>query len=128
MKREFKNIISFFLLITGLVIFSHSIIPHDHHYDVMNTTHHEHHNDENSGSEPIHCHYFNEIIFDKTILSFNNQILKQIPTNFALIFDNKFSLDNNLSPKTLFFKKDNLPDYFVFIENSPTRGSPTFNL
>lgn len=127
MRKKFKNIIAFFLLITGLVMFSHSIIPHDHHYNIIgNLSNYEHHNNEKSDNNPIHCHFFNDIVIDKIISNTNQNLFKYLTSNIKILLNTKLYFDNNPLTKTAFLNINNLPDYFVLIESSPTRGSPFF--
>ena len=108
---------------TGLVIFSHSVIPHDHHYEVAcETEHHDSHN-EDSDNEPIHCHFFNDIVFDKVNISFNKSIVSNLSSAYIILIISDVYCDDFKNNET-FNTNDNLPDYKVNIENSPTRGSP----
>ncbi len=125
MRKKYENITSILLLIVGLVIFSHSIIPHDHHYNSsVSDIEHHHHNDNDSGDEPIHCHYFNNIDFDKVRTNNVTNIIKELPILYTVIFDEIFELDINYQVNNYINLNDNLPDYCVLISISPTRGSP----
>jgi len=112
------------MLIIGLVIFSHSIIPHDHHYDIVtDIDHEEHHGKDKSGHEPIHCHYFNDVVISKVSISVQQpikQILKIIGTISSLEIDYR----KNTFLKAIFFSDFIFPEYFAFLDTSPTRGSP----
>jgi hypothetical protein len=77
MNKFVKNISVSFLLIAGLAIIAHSIIPHDHHQAELsaiqgdtcplseNTTGHKtgHHQ-----GFPVHCHAFNDLASEKFII------------------------------------------------------------
>ena len=124
MQKEYKNIISIFLLITGLVILSHSILPHDHHYNYLTQeNHNEHSEKDDSGHEPIHCHFLNEVILTKITISQISNIQYVSAAN-SLLRICKLD-DSNLSvlPNTI-ADSYQLYDYIVFIDSSPTRGSP----
>jgi len=123
MKQQYKNIFSLLLLIAGLVMLSHAVIPHDHHYDVAcDTEHHEHHDTDHES--PMHCHFLNDVVFDDVVLSFNPIIIKDLPVLYTFIF-NIIIEDESLNQCNLqFIESDNLPDYLVLLEQSPTRGSP----
>ena len=123
MKQQYKNIFSLLLLIAGLVLLSHSVIPHDHHYDVAcDTEHHDHHDTDHES--PMHCHFLNDVAFDDVVLSFNPIFIKDLPVLYTFIF-NTIIEDKGLNQSSLqFIESNNLPDYLVLIEHSPTRGSP----
>lgn len=123
MRQQYKNIFALLLLIAGFVIFSHSVIPHDHHYDTScDTEHHEH--NENEHDSPMHCHFLNDIVFDEVVLSFSHIIIKDSPTLYILSF-NELIIDESLECSSLLFiNKGSLPDYIVHLEHKPTRGSP----
>jgi len=123
MSKIFKHIIKISLFIAGLAIITHSIIPHDHHYNFTSDIDH-HNNNGNSNNEPIHCHILNNIenINAKTN-SFIN-IFKTLPvlfTNTTIIFSDT---NINYQANKLIEKDDNLQDNCVLISISPTRGSP----
>ena len=127
MRNIYKNIFSLLLLIAGLVIFSHAVIPHDHHYDAAcETEHHEHHDDEEEGRHPMHCHFLNDIVFDDVVLIGNQSGFNIPSTDLPDFHPVKIWVYNNLLARLAILEKHNLPDYSVFIKNSPTRGSPFF--
>jgi len=122
MRELYRNIFLGLLLITGLVILSHSVIPHDHHYEVAcETEHYENHN-ESSDNDPIHCHFFNDIVIEKVTVSFNKNIVNQLLSVYVVLIidDINDSFEINKTFNIDYF----LPDNKVNIENSPTRGSP----
>ena len=123
MNRIYRNFISILLLFAGVVIFSHSVIPHDHHYNTTcDTEHHEHHDD--GDDSPMHCHFLNDIVFDEVIISFNQVLIKDLPSSIITLF-NILPQDELLTHENVsFVDSDNLPDCHAFIEHSPTRGSP----
>jgi len=57
-------------------------------------------------------------------LSFNPIFIKDLPVLYTFVFNTNIE-DKDLSKSNLqFIESDNLPDYLVLIEHSPTRGSP----
>jgi len=121
MKINYKNIIVFFLLIIGLVIFSHSIIPHNHHYNNAVATKHNEHNEDKSAN--THCHYLNDIIISNITLSVN-YLFKQTLKNIGYISDLEIDYRKNTFLKAILYSDFIFPEYFAFLETSPTRGSP----
>ena len=66
--------ISIFLTLCFSVFLGHNLIPHHHHSEQVNVPvsskcpvdhgdTHEHHHD--ADHEPLHCHAFNDVVFDK---------------------------------------------------------------
>ncbi len=124
MKIRYKNITSIFLLITGLVILVHLIIPHDHHYDNLSEeTHNEHQEKNDKGQEPIHCHFFNDVVVNKAVVSYDN-IVKQISILYAYVSELNFDFDHNTILNAIFYKDFYYPDFLAILSVSPTRGSP----
>jgi len=124
MAINYKNTISIFLLITGLVILSHSILPHDHHYDNhLETTHEEHQEKNTSGNEPIHCHFFNDIVIEKVSIS-HKSIVKPISLFILYITNISFNFTEDLGHKSFTNQAFHFPSKLFLSENSPTRGSP----
>ena len=125
MKGYFKNIFTFFMLIIGLVIFSHSIIPHDHHYDVITDINHEEHHEKNkTENEPIHCHYFNDFVISNVTVSAHYSY-KQISKIISNISEFEIYFNRNTVLKVIFYSDFSFLEYFSFIDISPTRGSPS---
>jgi hypothetical protein len=123
MNSIYRNFISILLLFAGVVIFSHSVIPHDHHYNATcDTEHHEHH-DEGSES-PMHCHFLNDIVFDEVIISVNQIMVKDLQNTIITLFSLIPQTDIKANKGVRFVYKASLPDYQLFIKQSPTRGSP----
>lgn len=125
MSKINKNIIRISLIFAVLVILAHSFIPHDHHFDNHTDLLQHHHNESNrSGSEPIHCHYLNNIDFDKARINTISHIIKEFPVVFTIVFSDLCSIDLNHQTNNFINANDNLPDYPSLISISPTRGSP----
>lgn len=123
MRKQYQNIFSMMLLFAGIVIFAHSIIPHDHHFDMNIEAEHQQEQHENHDS-PLHCHFLNDIVFDKVVISFNQTVVKNIPALNAILFSLNNSDEQAANHYLSIIKSDNLPDYQVFLAHSPTRGSP----
>lgn len=124
MKKQTQNIIAYLLIATSLAIFFHSVIPHDHHYDMNCELSHHQHDHDNSDQEPIHCHFFNEVIVDKAITTTNKKIADDTSIAFAALLLLNFRFTNNELPKFYFPEQEKLTLSLAFRENTPTRGSP----
>lgn len=70
MKAKKKHIGYFFLVLTGLVMFAHAIVPHHHHfelYDASDDNHSEHSAPINQGEQSdTYCHSLNILTTTKT--------------------------------------------------------------
>ena len=120
MRKIFKNISLLFLLIAGLVVLSHSFIPHDHHYDLADDLADRHHND--AENEPLHCHFLDFAMVNGSVQKAVNQKVVMQPVFFSVLslpFDKKESF----RPAYL-IKSDFKPVLFIFVSSSPVRGSP----
>ena len=71
MKLNGKHTSKFLILIAGLIIFAHAVIPHHHHFDSIEahpenlkceTTNSDRHNE----NPDTHCHAFNIIVSEKS--------------------------------------------------------------
>jgi hypothetical protein len=72
MSRFFRSISVFLLLLAGLVIVVHQIIPHDHHTYELAAGHDDSCPYSDSRSDhhpvfPVHCHAFNDLASEKAI-------------------------------------------------------------
>ncbi len=126
MKKKIKNTITFISLFIALVIFSHSILPHDHHFDIFSMDVHNSHSEDSSDKNPVHCFYFNNVIIQKSITSSNIAIKKLVKVKvFAIkniLVQEALFAPNNYSDNSFYY-----PVNEIFSYTSPTRGSP-FNL
>ena len=73
MRKILKNIPPFFLLLAGLIVIAHMIIPHDHHLsesgsDLNDTCPFSKNKTSHSTHFPVHCHAFNDIASEKAII------------------------------------------------------------
>jgi len=126
MRKKHNNITLLFLLITGLVIFSHSIIPHDHHYSFKGDKEH-HHDEDATNHEPVHCYVLNEIIVDKPAASAGQSLADNLPMITTQVLSSIFELNNPVFSKHPFPDNEVQPALLVLIKTSPTRGSPLFS-
>jgi len=124
MKKEIKNIIAYMLLTTSFAIFFHSVIPHDHHYNINCDLSHHNHQHEKGEEAPVHCHFFNEIIVDKAFSAPQYKVQKIIPVDFVFAYIVNLRFTKPEQKIHYFYEQNQSFDYFVCIENSPTRGSP----
>lgn len=124
MKKQIKNTIIYILIATSLAVFFHSFVPHDHHHSSNCDIVHHHQNHDKEKQNPIHCHFFNEIIVDNAITYSYHLAVKFSPLNFALLFDEKIQIENKDYSGLVFREPAFFLDFIVHIQNSPTRGSP----
>jgi len=121
MIKKFKNINLTFLWFAGLMIFAHTVIPHDHHIDFNHETHH---NKSNSQDTPIHCFFFNDIIYNNTSLVINKVTAEKTSNSFIDIEKKSPSLLFESFSKRLLSEKNTFKNKIVFLGNIPVRGSP----
>ncbi len=118
MKKVLKNISLVALLLVGVAILSHSIIPHDHHYELASNLEHNH-----NDKSPIHCHYLNHIDLDKITTNNFQKIVKKLPALIAVFSFN----ENNIQKVFISFISHKALNTFhpnAILSISPTRGSP----
>ena len=97
MAYKGKHISKFMILFAGLIILTHAIVPHHHHYhciDAFSTSPvcENPHTDNHNENHATHCHAFNLLTFGRT-----HTPVKLAPFEFDFHFD-LFSLET--SPKT----------------------------
>ena len=122
MRKEKVNIIKFILLFVAIMVFAHSFVPHDHHYTSECETNHE---DRHQDESPFHCHYFNNIVLHKSIVTNTvHKLLKNIKRykSYANIWhwDNK---NPDFYNHTFIFEFHTLISRYE-PEIYPIRGSP----
>jgi len=117
----FKNRLHIILsLAIGLLILSHAIVPHDHHYDVSETS--EHHNNQEENNNPAHCHLLNTL--DYVLIKSNVQVsVKKTTPNFTFTL-NDFNIRSLTKGIKLFVKVSIEKNYFYYAQSIPVRGSP----
>ncbi len=120
----------FFVLIAGIIIFAHAVIPHHHHFDSI-----ESHWDSSANNTPsadsheenpeTHCHAFNMVVVEKS-----NDIAVQI----SLLTQPHFDLFNSGQNECLVVNLPNtiLVNSFcfpktkaIYLIKNPQRGPPT---
>jgi hypothetical protein len=67
-----------FTFLAGLIILAHAVVPHHHHYEPTHASVQEssceNHTHEKSSEDPFaHCHAFNVLIAERTLISSLNQ-------------------------------------------------------
>ena len=125
MLIKIKNTAVFFLGFAGLIFFLHSVIPHQHHYNIDPDTTQQATNDHSSG-KPLECHAFNDLAVD--ILNFASSIIPFPDTSEIFITEdsNHFSILVKQAVKAVFLVRNEKIPSFVFLKSSPSRGSPSF--
>ena len=120
MKKDLKNRIPYFLLLAGIIIFFHTILPHDHHYAADNTPQTTHSHPDNS---PVHCHTLNDLIIDFSKTGLTDQTIKILSESISIqnIFPPVKTENGFLIPFEL---ESSYHNRLAFISISPTRGSP----
>ena len=108
-----------------LMILMHALIPHHHHFDsVFEHNQQTGQASQHSEDNPLHCHAFNELVTDKTVISVNN--VSPVDDLSIVISDDDFRLRVTEIPvdAVIAINRDMNPAGEIFPENSPTRGSP----
>jgi len=120
MHKRAKKIKLTLIWLISLMLFSHAVIPHHHHFDSV----FEHSQEsDHSNEKSQHCHAFNDLYNTNAAVSVNDiSIYNNI---LFIIFNN--DLDNWVSysdkkPDTN--NKHDIPPEEKYFNNSPTRGSP----
>ena len=123
MKKKWKNNIKQLLLITGLIILVHAILPHDHHFHIEHFSSMEHQHEHHSNKLPVHCHFFNDITIEKS--NHNNSVSSVQLFSFSInyVHNTEYELFGSLyrfcTQHNAFTKTQ------IGVNTSPTRGSPT---
>jgi hypothetical protein len=129
-KRLIKNTGIFFLLLAGLAVSAHMIIPHDHHigdsssgqedscpFSSGKTDHHK--------GFPIHCHAFNDLASEKIVISLLPVIDRQNYLAIITLFDPfAFVLKFHSPPDTEYWEL--IPEPFL-LEFSSLRAPPVLS-
>ena len=109
----------------SLMLLSHVLIPHHHHYDSVFEHQQNHDNDkQHSEDNATHCHAFNQLDIIKIQLTSDKSSIQK---SFSSLASNSsfdaVIIETNTAlltfQKTLYNKQVFYPDY-------PTRGSPSF--
>ena len=128
MNSERKNIRIVLILLAGLVILLHSIIPHHHHSDSYSDHNYSDFgttqtSGESSDEANKHCHAFNNIVtekFDTKTFDTNTE------SNINLFFVSVFGAEqvNNKVEPTTFFIQNIVPLKQYFSTELSFRGPP----
>ncbi|VAW20778.1 hypothetical protein MNBD_BACTEROID01-1131 [hydrothermal vent metagenome] len=125
MQKGIKNTSTFFLWLAGLIIFSHAITPHHHHFSpIVNYSHQVNHKDNPPEDNPFHCHSFNNLAIDKVEVISNKSSSIKIISDIAIINSTCFQYSKNPRKRICFSTNNDCLLNIVFLKNSPTRGSP----
>lgn len=77
------------MLLAGLIILAHQVLPHRHHYSVCfeleNHSLHHYNHLENSHNDPVHCHAFNELFAEKSLALKIKKQVQQASTDLLLL-------------------------------------------
>ena len=130
MSKILKNIPVFFLVLAGLAISAHLIIPHDHHlsdtylYQEDKCPASNGKTSHNSGL-PIHCHAFNDLASEKATTYVLTKIIrsKNISNDFL---PDSFSFEITVPIITIFDIRERFPDSY-FVQLSPLRAPPSLS-
>ncbi len=125
MQKGIKDIRVFLLCFTGLVFFSHAVIPHYHHFNsILEYNHLATHKDGHSGNHPLHCHSLNDLATDETVISTNKISLGKTLSDIAAINNIRFQYSGSFHERINSSATYDSILSFVFLKNSPSRGSP----
>lgn len=117
------------VLIAGLIIFAHAVIPHHHHFDTIDshaekttceTSNSEKHND----NPETHCHALNIVVSEKA-----GNIAIATSHTLQLVFDlyipqNSQDLEFERNPLTRLFSLESFPPKQIFLTNQSLRAPP----
>jgi hypothetical protein len=129
-RKILKYIPGFFLLLAGLAVSAHAIIPHDHHLSESSASHDDtcpFSNDKPDHHKgfPIHCHAFNDLASEKIVMSLVPLVDRHNYIAIATVFD-PFAF-------SLRFQSSSDSDYWELIpepsllEFSPLRAPPSLS-
>jgi hypothetical protein len=134
MTKKGKNIAIVLLWLAGLVIFSHEVIPHHHHFHSVYTHNHATHGDgcdhSHEEGEPFddgsnHCHAFNDITVERQ--SVVKIIQPQIEFNFNLFLPlfliSEYVEEDVSFYSRLYYDVESDSDQYL-LSVSPHRGPP----
>ncbi|NOY95457.1 MAG: hypothetical protein GXO81_03595 [Chlorobi bacterium] len=125
MQKGIKNTSIFFLWFAGLIIFSHAVTPHHHHFSpIIDYNYQVNHKDNDPENNPFHCHSFNNLAIDKVEIISNKSSIIKMMIDIAAINNICFQYFENPRKKIKLSNKNDFPLNIVFLKNSPTRGSP----
>lgn len=120
MQKGIKNINITLVWLIGLMLFSHAVIPHHHHFDSVFD--HSHQN-EQSDSNSKQCHAFNYLLVDEArIITVDNSTYDN--HLFAIFNNESDSWFTDANPKSVICQKLHISVVEFYFDNTPTRGSP----
>lgn len=129
MKFKGKHTSKFLILIAGIIIFAHAVVPHHHHFDTIHA-HPEHLECETSNSDShnenpdTHCHALNIIVSEKSSNSaLNSSFVSQL--HFDLFSsETKPEIAFNFNGGTKFVYLGFSPPKQIFLTNHSLRAPP----
>ncbi len=123
MSKISRNTALFFILIAGLVIFSHGVIPHDHHFNAANDLLDRQNNGTNQNKIPLkHCHFLDFVTVDKVLKKHTVQQVVFQPTLLTAYSYIGHSEQQGSNRHLLL--SGVFPELELFAKNTPVRGSP----
>jgi len=127
MLKGTKNIHLIFVWLIGLMLFTHGITPHHHHFDsIFEHASENNHSDGHSDEDPSHCHAFNDMVFVGSEDAVSVKTIDNFPMDFVLIKNLSEQYSEFLNKAFSFFEPDHGKPIQAFNSNTPTRGSPVF--
>jgi len=128
MNKIIKHIPLFLLLLAGLLVSVHMIIPHDHHQAELSSDHGDScpvsdGKSKNHHSFPVHCHAFNDLASEKVISYVVKDNIHTIDVLVCLLPDS-FVFDSYLKLQPIYDSRDRFTD-FLLLEYSPFRAPPS---
>ncbi|MFC0876194.1 hypothetical protein ACE01N_06350 [Saccharicrinis sp. FJH2] len=131
MNRFKKYIGLLFILLSGILISAHELIPHHHHFDSVyshtsespfkNIDDNQHSDHEDSST---HCHAFNDSFVDRILTARYNFVQPEFV--FIALINTETEIQPDICRTNIFafnpvdFKQHNFPD------SDPLRGPPQF--
>jgi hypothetical protein len=132
MNKIIKNTSAFFLLLAGLAIILHSIIPHDHHLAEscisqndscpLSGNNTDNHGVNPSGS-PVHCHAFNDLVSEKANTNNFSTLTKKSDISAGNVID-QIAPDSEYISTIIVDQQRSLPDSH-YLELSSLRAPPS---
>lgn len=129
MKLKENHTAKFLILIAGIIIFAHAVIPHHHHFDNIeahpDNSECKTSNSDRHGENPeTHCHALNIIVSEKS----SHVVVKSSPASqlhfdlFNIATKPNIALNNNGEIHTVYFGFS--PYKQIFLTNHSLRAPP----
>jgi hypothetical protein len=129
MKNSFGISGLIFIGLASLVIFTHAILPHHHHFDSLFSHHEEEasdscHQENHPEDKAEHCHAFNDLVVEKIRHSKTVTPIVKVLSDAMTINDFSFDFIENPIVKPEFIYSNKCLLNSCLNNNAPTRGSP----